>query len=98
LPLERHFPIRTRPELAQSRQRRFFALAQIADNPVHYAVQSVRRLGFAHTCLARHPFCDIQLLHSDLTVAAGPAPAAPYAVAGILQPVEKKSGLTEEEN
>jgi hypothetical protein len=65
---------------------------------VYYMVQTVRCFGFADACLARHPFCDIRLLHSDLTVAAGPAPAAPSAAAGILQPVEKTSSLTEEEN
>ena len=98
LPLERHFPVRAWPELAQPRQRCGFTLAQIPENLVYYMVQTVRCFGFADACLARHPFCDIRLLHSDLTVAAGPAPAAPSAAAGILQPVEKTSSLTEEEN
>jgi hypothetical protein len=94
LPLERHFPVRARPELPQSRQPRYFALAQIPENLVHYMVQAVRRLGFADTCLARHPFRDIRLLHPDSTVAAGPAQAAPYAAARLPQPIEKKSDLT----
>jgi hypothetical protein len=94
LPLERHFPVRARPELAQSRQRRCFALAQIPENLVHNMVQAVRRLGFADTCLTRHPFCDIRLLHSDSTLAAGHAQTASYAAAAILQTIEKKSNLT----
>lgn len=94
LALERHFPVGARPELAQARQRRFLALAQIAENLVHHAVQAVGRLGFADTCLARHPFRDIRLLHADSTVAAGHAQAASYAAAGIPQPIEKKSNLT----
>jgi hypothetical protein len=57
-------------------------------------VQAVRRLGFADTCLARHPFCDIRLLHPDSTLAAGHAQAASYATGGIPQPIEKKSSLT----
>jgi hypothetical protein len=97
LPLERHLPVRARPEPAQSRQRRCFALAQIPENLVHYMVQAVRRLGLAHTCLARHPFCDIRLLHPDSTVAAGHAQAAAYAAVSRFQPIEKKSGLTEAE-
>jgi len=94
LPLERYFPVRARPEPAQSRQRRRFALAQIQQNLAHYMVQAVRRLGFADTRLERHPFRYIRLLHPDPTVAAGPAQAAPHAAAGIRQPIEKKSNLT----
>jgi hypothetical protein len=94
LPLERHFPVRAWPELAQSRQRRFFALAEIAENLAHHVVQAVGRLGFADTCLARHLFRDIRLLHPDSTVAAGHSQAASIAAAGIPQPIEKKSNLT----
>src|ERR1035441_500404 len=94
LPLERHFPVRAWPELAQSRQRRFLALAEIPENLLHHAVQAVGRLGFADTCLARHLFCDIRLLHPDSPLAAGPAQTASHAAAGILQPIEKKSNLT----
>jgi hypothetical protein len=94
LPLERDFPVRARPELAQPRQRRCFALAQIPENLVHHMVQAVRRLGLAHTCLAGHPFCDIRLLHPDSTLAAGHAQTASYAAAAILQPIEKKSNFT----
>ena len=94
LPLERHFPVRAWPELAQPRQRCGFTLAQIPENLVYYMVQTVRCFGFADACLARHPFCDIRLLHSDSTVAAGHAQAASFAAAGIPQPIEKKSNLT----
>ena len=58
-------------------------------------VQAVRRLGFADTCLARHLFCDIRLLHPDSTVAAGYAQTASHSAAGTLQPIEKKSDSTE---
>jgi hypothetical protein len=82
-------------ELAQTRPRRFFALAEIPENLAHHMVQAVRRLGFADTCLARHLFCDIRLLHPDSTVAAGQARAASPTAAGTLQPIEKKSDSTE---
>jgi hypothetical protein len=61
-------------------------------------VQAVRRFGLADPRLARHPFRDIRLLHSDSTVAAGPAQTAPHAAASIPQPIEKKSDLTEAES
>jgi hypothetical protein len=94
LPLERHFPVGALGELSQTRQRSCFALAQIPENLAHHMVQAVRRLGWAETRLLRHPFCDIRLLHSDSTLAAGHARGASPIVGGILQSIEKKSNLT----
>jgi hypothetical protein len=92
--LERHFAVGARGERAQTRQRSFFAPAQIAENLVHDVVQAVRRLGLAETRLPRHSFCDIRLLHSDSTVAAGHAQAAFNGAGGTLQPIEKKNNST----
>jgi hypothetical protein len=48
----------------------------------------------AETRLPRHSFCDIRLLHSDSTVAAGHAQAAFNGAGGTLQPIEKKNNST----
>ena len=56
-------------EFPQSRQVGLLAASQAEEYLVYRAVQAVRALSLGHASPASHPFCDIRLLHSGLTVA-----------------------------